>query len=397
MRIAIDGGTWRNQRGYGRFTRELVTALGRRRTHTYELVLESAATGPCPSEPIEGVHVVPVRLSTPPSDAASADGWRSPLDMWRMGRALARLAPDVVFFPSVYTFVPVPSRVPKVVTIHDVIAERWPSLVFASVRARAFWTAKVRMARWQADRILTVSEHAARGIRDVFHTDPRRVRVCGEAPAHTFGPSMRPGQGHEVLSRCGVPLDAEVTAYLGGVSPHKNLPALVRAFAWVARDRPARPLYLLLIGDYEHDVFLSAYPEVRRVVERECPDRVRFTGRLADDELAALLGLVRVVALPSFDEGFGLPAVEAAACGAAVIATRQSAIPEVLGDAALYIDPHDEGTLRAALAKVLDEEPFRQALASRGQARARALSWDASAARVEAVFEELAREREPRS
>jgi glycosyltransferase involved in cell wall biosynthesis len=397
VRIAIDGGTWGNQRGYGRYTREVVTALARRRRHDYVLVLDQGTLAQA-QEPTaggiaipEGLSIHSVSLGGAPSDAASAGGFRTPRDMWRMGRALARCKADVIYFPSVYTFVPVPSRTPIAVTIHDVIAERFPSLIFATPRARLFWNAKLRLARWQAERILTVSAHAARGIHDVFGVPTERVGVTGEAPAAVFAPVADRARVQAVRQACcGAGASDAVMAYVGGVSPHKNLPALVRVFVRLLSERREQPLHLVIVGDYEQDVFLSSYPAVRDLVEREGRGRVRFTGRLPDVDLAALLSGVHAVVLPSFDEGFGLPAIEAAACGAPVIATQSSAIPEVLGAAALYFDPAVDDTLHAALVRVLDDAALRTTLATRGCERARVLSWRDVAARIEVLLEACA-------
>jgi glycosyltransferase involved in cell wall biosynthesis len=114
---------------------------------------------------------------------------------------------------------------------------------------------------------------------------------------------------------------------------------------------------------------------------------VVFTGRLEDAAVAALMRLAQAVVLPSFDEGFGLPAVEAAACGGAVIVTRNSAMPEVLGDAAILIDPYDPSSLPQALGRVLNDSGLRADLGARAAARAREWTWDAAARRLIALLE----------
>ena len=390
LRVAIDGGTWTNQRGYGRFTRELVGALASSGRHEYTLVLDAHAGRLGEAAVPSGVTLVSIPLTGSPSIDASANGWRSPLDLWRMSRALSSARADLVFFPSVYTFVPLMRRVATVVTIHDVIAERFPSLIFSTARARLFWQAKVWAARAQAHRILTVSEHAARGVRDVFGVPSTRLRVTGEAPAAVFRRIDDRAAVTAAMEARGLEPDMEVVAYVGGLSPHKNLGALIRTFTRLVAELPERRLHLLLIGDYEHDVFLSDYPALRTLIDRDCQGRVTLTGRLEDAEIALLLNGVRAFVLPSFDEGFGLPAVEAAACGAAVIATRASAMPEVLGDAALYIDPSLDDSVHEALHRVLTDDRLRQDLGARGALRATALTWRSAAQTVEEVFDELA-------
>jgi len=109
-----------------------------------------------------GVEVCEVRVSEAPIEAASAEGSRSLIDLWRFRQALVRLQPDVIFFPAVYSFFPVPSDVPALVTIHDVIAETHPDRIFASTRSRWLWNQKVRAALRSSKKIATVSQDAGR-------------------------------------------------------------------------------------------------------------------------------------------------------------------------------------------------------------------------------------------
>ena len=133
--------------------------------------------------------VVIVDTTWPPALAASADGYRSPRDLWAYSRAIAGISVDIVFFPSVYTFVPVlPTRNRRavVVAIHDVIAERFPQHVFKNVRARLFWTLKTQLAVKQSTRVLTVSEHAKRGVQKHFRIASSKIRVTHEAARPPF-------------------------------------------------------------------------------------------------------------------------------------------------------------------------------------------------------------------
>jgi glycosyltransferase involved in cell wall biosynthesis len=386
MRIGIDGGTWNNRRGFGRFAHELVLALPDGR-HEYTLFLSpDADAAGIPSH----VHIVRVPVTVAPAVAASADGWRSAADMWRMSRAMSTAPIDALLFPAVYTYVPVRRRLPVVVGIHDVIAERFPDLIFAGARARWFWRIKVALALRQATRVVTVSAHARDGIHRVLQVPLDRIRVLGEAPAAVFRRIDDPSLVREAFGRLGLSPEAPVMAYLGGLSPHKNLARLITAFSRIIRDRRHDDVRLVLVGDFERDVFYSSYPSLRDLVARECPGHVIFAGRLEDEAVARLLNGVRALVLPSMDEGFGLPGVEAAACGAAVIATRESAVPEVLGDAALYIDPASEDEIHGALLRVLDDRELRLDLGRRAAIRVAALSWGAAAERLEGLFDELA-------
>jgi glycosyltransferase involved in cell wall biosynthesis len=193
----------------------------------------------------------------------------------------------------------------------------------------------------------------------------------------------------EAFTRLGLSPDAPVIAYLGGLSPHKNLVGLVTAFSRIVRDGRHDHVRLVLVGDFERDVFYSSYPSLHDLVSRECPAHVIFAGRLEDEIVARLLNGVRALVLPSMDEGFGLPGVEAAACGAAVVATRESALPEILGDAALYVDPSSADEIHQALLRVLDDQALRLDLGRRAALRVAALSWHATAAALERIFDEL--------
>ena len=387
MHIAVDGGTWMNDRGYGRFTREVLTAAASLAgAHRFTIVIDSSvpadATPPLPS--------VQVRLHTPPARAASAAGHRSVRDLYAMSRALAAQPADCVWFPSVYTYVPLAVRRPIVVCIHDVIAERFPSRVFATRRARLFWNLKVRAALWQATRIVTVSAHARDGIAERFGLPPDAIRIVPEAPAACFRPDADTGPARAALAGIGLPAEASFVLYVGGIAPHKNLVALVDTVAALRRASRFADLNLLIVGDYSSDVFYSSYPEVRRHIDAANVGGIIFAGRLPDLVVAGLMRLARAFVLPSLDEGFGLPAIEAAACGAPVLVTRNSAMPEVLGDAALYFDPSEAGGLERELQRLLSDAPLGTSLGMRASARAQRYTWTAAARALLAVFDEIA-------
>ncbi len=387
MYIGIDGGTWANARGYGRFTRELVRALLQvDERNRYSIFLDPFS----PRDDLpDGLRVVDVAARQSPSHAASADGYRSARDMWAFSRAIAREPIDLMFFPSVYTFVPLTRPVTLLVAVHDVIAERFPQYVFNSRRARAFWTLKTQWAVRQAARVLTVSEHARRGVQAHFHLPPQKLSVTHEAPAPAFHPLADASAIHATLAHYDVPENARIVIYFGGLTPHKNLSMLVSVFADLVRDARFADVRLILAGDYTRDVYYSAYPALRAQVDATCPRSVVFTGHVDDDEAARLLNAAQVCVLPSLDEGFGLPGIEAAACGTPLIATRESAMPEWLGDAALFIDPTRPADLEAALQRVLDDGDLRCTMRSRGLERARRLTWPSAAQKVLQVFEEM--------
>src|SRR5262245_54389759 len=156
---------------------------------------------------MSGPNVRKVRVwqSRSPTQAASADGNRSPADMLRFSKAVWSERLDAFLSPSVYTFFPLPPRLPAVICIHDAIAERFPHLTLPSRRAGRFWWAKVALAIRQADLILTVSDFAAREIEEVHGIAARRVRVAVEAPAEAYRPERDPAAVARVAQRIGLP------------------------------------------------------------------------------------------------------------------------------------------------------------------------------------------------
>jgi glycosyltransferase involved in cell wall biosynthesis len=383
VRIGVDATCWTNRRGYGRHLRSLLgAALALDRSHHYVLFVDSEPAAEMPA----GVEVRRVRASTPAVEAARSDGRRSLADLWSMSRALAAPELDCLLFPTVYSYVPVFSRAYKIVVIHDVIPEKFPEHVFPTAAGRMYWNLKSLAARRQADLILTVSEFSRRGLIEHFGEPADRIRVVGEAPDAAFRVLDHPKLS-ERLGGLGLSPEQRLLVFVGGFSPHKNLLPLLDVFAALE----GSDLRLVLVGDYEKDAFQSCYQEVKeRIARPPLEGRVIATGFVPDDELAALLNLATALVLPSQMEGFGLPAIEAAACGLAVVATISSPLPELLGAGALYVDPQDPQSLRWALERVLADPALREQLRRDGLRAASALTWSGAARQLLAVFDQVA-------
>jgi glycosyltransferase involved in cell wall biosynthesis len=390
MRIGIDAACWANPRGYGRFTRHMLNALlAADRANQYVFFMDSFMARDAQLPP--GVERRVVRLSASPTQAASADGRRSVGDMLKMGRAVAREPLDVFFYPSVYTWFPVLSRVPKVVAIHDVIAEKYPQLIFRNRKSRLFWDLKTRLSIWQSTLVMTVSEFSKQGIAEHFHLDPQRIRVVSEGSADAFGPVADRAQLALVMARHGMAADTRFVLYVGGIAPHKNLATLINAFDQLLADGRHDDVRLVLVGDYQNDVFLMDDAIRARMQDPAFRARAIFTGYLPDDELNALYNAASVFVLPSFCEGFGLPALEAMSCGTAVIGSASTSIPEVVGEAGLFFDPHDPAALAVQLRAVLDDDALRAELERRALQRAATFSWTRAADDVLQVLKMAAR------
>jgi len=388
LHLAIDACCWSNRRGFGRFTRELAGELvdcAAEAGHRTTLVVDgaTAAEGGFPvAAQLEVVHT-----RQQPTKAAAAEGARSPLDLWRLGKSMARLRPDVAFFPAVYSYYPVPRRLPMVVTFHDAIAEEYPELIFSGWRSRMLWRLKTRLALAQADRLLTVSESARQQVARAFGLPAEDIAVTHEGPSADFRVLGEPAVVAAAYRRHRLPADKPLLVYVGGLSPHKNLDGLLRAFA----DLDTPSTHLALVGDYEGDAFFGCYEELRVLVaELGLEEWVTFTGFVPNADLAAILNGATALVLPSFSEGFGLPVVEAMACGLPVAASRAGSLPEVVGGAGLLFDPRDQAEMTVTLGRLLGDERLRMDLRHRGLERARSLSWRSSAERVLALLEEVA-------
>lgn len=372
MHIGIDGACWANRRGYGRFLRELLEALAAvDRDNRYTIFFDSGSYRDFHLG--KRFHPVIVPTSEAVGEAASVSGRRSFGDLLRMSRAVRRERLDLFFFPSVYSYFPLLSRTPMVVGVHDTIAERNPRFAFSSKKHELFWRWKVKLALAQASTVLTVSEYSRRSIIDGLKVAPSRIRVLTEAASARFAKTVGGEQRGEYI------------LYAGGISPNKNLSTLVRAYA---RLRP-RGVKLVLAGDYESDGFKSCYGELCGLTaELGVAGEVVFPGFVSDQELCELYSSAKVFVMPSFDEGFGLPAVEAMACGAPVIVAKGHALEEVVGTAGLLVDPNDEAGLAGAIGSVLGDEALRADMADRSLRRAAEFSWPKAARQLLTIFEE---------
>ena len=387
MRIGIDACCWSNRRGFGRYTRELVRVVVAEAPE-HEFVLFADAWTAAEADFPSAADVEIVATGRQPTEAASADGARSPLDLWRMQRAVARRPLDLFYFPAVYSFFPLPRGLPAVITFHDAIAESFPALIFANVRSRLFWNLKMRMALRQADRIVTVSTASRRQIARTFHLGESTVPVIPEAPGPEFRPISDPARIRAVRRRCEIPEGVPLILYVGGISPHKNLEGLLHAAA-ILRRQSGGPWHLALVGDYEHDSFYGCYTAVSRLSrELNLADRVTFTGFVPDDDLVALYNTAACLVLPSFDEGFGLPVVEAMACGLPVAISSGGSLPEVAGEAGLQFPPSDPEAIAGVLRRLLDDVDLRSHLRAAGLRRAAEFSWTSAARQLLHVFEE---------
>jgi glycosyltransferase involved in cell wall biosynthesis len=293
---------------------------------------------------------------------------------WRLWRA------GVALFHSPHYVLPVFVPCPSVVTIHDCIHLMFPQYLpnrLAIVYARFFMWWATRRAR----RVLTVSEASKRDILRFCRIPSGKVTVIHNAIDDRFRAEPPAEEVERIRER--FQLHEPFVLYVGNVKPHKNLGRLIEAVHHL-HENGYDALKLLVIGSD-----ISKYAELRRAIHTYSLHRyVRFLGFVPDQTLQILYRLTSVFAFPSLYEGFGLPPLEAMACGAPVVTSNVSSLPEVVGDAAVLVDPTDARAIAEGLAHVLADPNLRADLRRRGVEHARSFSWAAGARAVRGIYTE---------
>jgi glycosyltransferase involved in cell wall biosynthesis len=273
---------------------------------------------------------------------------------------------------------PPATRCRSVVTIHDCIHLMFPQYLPGRL-AHTY----ARMSMWSAvhksDRILTVSEASKRDILRFFDIPEDKVVVIYNAIDERF---LVPADEQRMdLIRQRYQLDHPFLLYVGNIKPHKNLERLIDAFGR-ARAGGLADLRLVIIGDE-----ISKYPPLRQSVHRHRLDKyVRFLGFQPYDTLAAFYRLARAFVFPSIYEGFGLPPLEAMACGAPVVTSNVSSLPEIAGNAAILVDPYEPASIADGIRRAVTDEGLRAQVIERGFARARDFSWGESVAALHRIY-----------
>ncbi|MDB5349818.1 MAG: glycosyltransferase [Planctomycetota bacterium] len=391
MRIGIDGGCLSNRRGFGRFARQTLQALAEVGDNAHEFVVLVDRPSLDQVEIPSAFETRPVEVREAPSRAASATGRRGVRDLLAMGRAAAKSRLDMMYFPASYSFFPVWNVGKVVVTMHDTLALAHPELVFTNWRGRLAWAVKEHAAvRW-ADRILTVSQAARNDLIAWFGLEPHEVGVVPEGPESVFRPVRDSEESRSILRKYRIDPSRRFLLYVGGLSPHKNLPRLLEAFATGASD----DVDLILVGD-TGDVFLTHVPALKAAVKRlGLQSRVNFTGFVPDAELAHLYSRAYALVQPSLMEGFGLPPVEAMACGTPILSSRAGSLPEVVGKAGIFFDPTDVGAMADAIRDFLGSAERRRDLAAKALDRSSLFTWSAAASALLECFDSLDAGRAP--
>jgi len=273
---------------------------------------------------------------------------------------------------------PIVCSAPIVVTVHDVSFLEHPEYFTAFRALQLRWT--VRRTVRGASCVLTASEFSKRRILDAYQLSDDRVVVLPYGVSSVFRPVVREvAQRSRRSSLNTVVPNVPFVLTVGDLQPRKNHLGLIRAFEDLIRTHPQLPHHLLIVGKEE-----TWYGPTVHAAARRSPvsDRIHFTGFVDDEELRRLYGACELFVYPSFYEGFGLPILEAMACGRAVACSNTSAMPEVADSAALLFDPCSQRDLVFAMRDLLLNPELRQRMERLGVQRAAMFSWTSSAAKT---------------
>jgi glycosyltransferase involved in cell wall biosynthesis len=369
MRVAIDAiPLVANKTGVGYYTDALAEWLARTHDdHQYELVSPFDFTFP--------------NGHTPPPNLYKRFTPVQPLfrKWWLVGLpALLRISPFDLFHGTNYC-VPVFAPCPTVVTIHDLSLYAQAHTHEAKNVQRGKRRIPV-MAR-RADMIIAPSEATKREIIQHLKIHPERIRVVYEAAREKMKPLL-PKDCAGVLHKHGI--EPPYLLYTGTIEPRKNLRTLLRAYHELLHVTEHRPTLVLCGGRgwMEEEVFdLIAELKLQRMV--------KCTGYVDDADLPALYSACEVFVYPSLYEGFGLPPLEAMACGAPVVTSNTSSLPEVVGEAGVLVNPHEMRELAAAIINLLNDATQRENLGRAGCERAKQFSWERAAHETQAVYDQV--------
>lgn len=287
--------------------------------------------------------------------------------------AVRRTGADVLLCPV--NVVPLALTTPSVVTVHDLAFLAHPGAYHPA--KRHYQAVMTRLSVQRARRVIAVSAHTAADLMRHFRVPAAKITVIPNAAGEHFRPA---DAADRAAFRAAHGLPERYVLFVGTLEPRKNLRRLVEAFARVA---PVVPDVALVVVGASGWLTSDLAPYVRSL---PLGDRIRFVGYVADDALPQWYGAATVFAYPSLYEGFGLPPLEAMACGTAVITANTSSLPEVVGDAAVTVNPTDTAALAAALRDLLTDDARRAALAAAGLRRAAAFSWERTAAATRATL-----------
>jgi glycosyltransferase involved in cell wall biosynthesis len=354
--------------GIGRFLQGALEEIAESRPHLTTVALADRDT----SIPVSAPHIRLCRLPRRP-----ALYW----DQILLPQALRRVRATAFFSP--YYKAPLFAPCPTVITIHDLIPISFPDYRRGPRRAymAAFRLWAILLSR-RAGLVITDSAHSKADIVATLGLPPHRVQIIPIGVAPEFQPDPPASMVAAVRGRYGI--DGPYLLAVGNFLPHKNLLRLVEAYRALPGAAAGR-IRLVLAGRASGHGLARPIPPEALV----CPG-VLLTGFVSPEDLPVLYGGATALVCPSLAEGFGLPVLEAMACGTPVVCSQAGALPEVAGEAALYVDPLNVADLTAALQRILEDQSLRHELTARGIARARLFDPHKTTSRLVDLLEHIA-------
>jgi len=371
LRLAVSGLSLRfPHTGTGRYAREVLASIAAQTDLRTTLVLDSETERPVfPGGKIRTVRAarLPVRLG----DYGEKLYWE------QVGFRMAARRSRAAIWYSPHFSMPLFAGRPTVISVHDMIP--FSESGYAGSRATRAYFALVGRAARQAAAVITLSCHAKGEIERVLGIAGTRVHVVTPGVDAAFSPISDPASRSRIRERYGLP--DRYLLYVGGADARKNIGILLQAIALLPDDSGAPELVIVASEPKpEQD---EMFPDWRaRSRQLGLEGRVRFVPRVAEEDLAAVYRGAMIFCFPSRAEGFGLPPLEAMACGTAVICSNSTSLPEAVGDAGLLLDPDDAEGWAAAITRLLGDDGPRAELGRRGVARARTFRWTDTGARV---------------
>jgi glycosyltransferase involved in cell wall biosynthesis len=268
-----------------------------------------------------------------------------------------------------------------VVTIHDLWLDRHPEY---SKKMLGQWPSafKTRQTALRARKVITVSEFSARELVELYGLKREHIRVIPNGVSEDFVPRRDNQAMAELRKRIGLTAE-HYLLFIGGADPRKNHQPFLEAAEMVRKKLGSR--MLVLVGSPIHP--FGNYEETAR--RRSLTEKVLCPGRLSTNDLQLLYSSTDLFVFPSLYEGFGMPVLEAMACGAPVLTSSSTALAEVAGDAAMLVDPQGARALGETMVRMLEDEPLRAVLKVKGFDRAKQFSWEQAAAKTVALYKEL--------
>ena len=364
MRIGIDARlVYYSQAGIGQYILHLVDGLAKVDGANEYVLLQSRKDS---TTILEQPNFRRVSLWTPSHHR---------LERYALNVELMRLGLDVLHSPD---FIP-PHRpsCKSVITVHDLAFLLYPH--FLTKESARYYGHIDEAVRW-TDHIIAVSESTKRDTMQHLGVPEDKITVVYEAANPIFRPVDQDKAREEVRNRHGV--DGPFILFVSTIEPRKNVPTLLRA-VWQLQECYKQDIRLVLAGG-KGWLFEDAFALVE---ELELDDRVHFVGRVSSEDLLYLYNAAEMLAHPAFYEGFGLPPLEAMACGLPAVVSDVASLPEVVGDAGLLIDPHNVDELTVAMWRVLNDTQLRQEMREKGLRQAARFSWERAARETMTIYQ----------